>query len=176
MEDEQLYFFGLKKNATSQKKRLKIILPLDTLILLSIVFIILSVVFFSLGVENGKKIALHTNKSIATTTTNNIQNSKKSSPELSKQQSNLKQPEKKVDKKNTEKINDSYHIQIASFHKENAAQKEAANLKKTGYPVLIRKSGKYVVVYVGGFSNKGEATKRMECLKKKYKDCILRRL
>ncbi len=79
-----------------------------------------------------------------------------------------------IAKKDINKV--SYSIQVASFLKENSARQEADELKKQGYPVSLIKKGKYVVVYVGNFKNEIDAKNRMNLLKKKYKDCILRRL
>ncbi|MCK5393426.1 MAG: SPOR domain-containing protein [Candidatus Omnitrophica bacterium] len=79
-----------------------------------------------------------------------------------------------IAKKDITKV--SYSIQVASFLKENSALQEADELKKQGYLVSLIKKGKYVVVYVGNYKNEIEAKNRMNLLKKKYKDCILRRL
>jgi len=178
VDNEQLYLFGLKKDPITQKGRFKVILPLDTLIFLSVALIILFVIFFSLGVEKGKKFASAVIAQTPTETVSNNQDKQKSALRLPlpKEQGNLAQPKEKTDTKNIDKLKDAFHIQIASFGKENAAQKEAESLIKTGYSVEIRKSGKYVVVYVGGFTNRKEAAEKMKSLKKKYKDCILRRL
>jgi len=69
-----------------------------------------------------------------------------------------------------------YNIQVASFHKENAARKEAEQLNEKGYSTSVARKGKYVVIYVGEFDNEGEAKSNFELLQKRYKDCILRQL
>jgi len=48
------------------------------------------------------------------------------------------------------------------------------SLESNGYPVTVMKKGDYVVIYVGGFENKGEAKTNFINLKKKYKDCIFK--
>lgn len=58
MRDKQLNLFGIDDNNSDMKKRYTIILPLDTIILLSIVVLLLLTLAFSLGVERGRKIAL----------------------------------------------------------------------------------------------------------------------
>ncbi|MCK5214955.1 MAG: SPOR domain-containing protein [Candidatus Omnitrophica bacterium] len=69
-----------------------------------------------------------------------------------------------------------YTIQVASFKKEKHAQKEAMNLKEKGYEIRVMSKGSYSIVCVGKFSHKDEAKKFSKKLKKKYKDCLIRRL
>jgi len=71
---------------------------------------------------------------------------------------------------------EGYCVQVASFEKNESALKEAENLKKSGYPVLIIQKGKYSVVYAGRFKEEKEAKTSLNKLKAKYKDCVLRRL
>jgi cell division septation protein DedD len=55
MDEKQLRFFGSEGDENT-KRRYTVILPLDTLILLSIVVVLLFILSFSLGVEKGRKI------------------------------------------------------------------------------------------------------------------------
>jgi cell division septation protein DedD len=69
-----------------------------------------------------------------------------------------------------------YRIQVASYIDETSAQKLAKELKDKGYLTTLKKSNKYIAVYVSGFPDEKKANYAFEELKKKYKDCILRRL
>ncbi len=71
---------------------------------------------------------------------------------------------------------DIYTVQVASFLREEHAQKEAMDLRKLGLPSLIVPKGSYSIVCVGQFSRKEDASLHMNNLKKKYKDCLVRRL
>ena len=74
---------------------------------------------------------------------------------------------------NTEKF---YTVQVASFRTEEYAQKEAMDLKKTGYEILVVPKGNYSIVCVGKFLNHHEAKLFSRKLKNKYKDCLVRSL
>lgn len=77
------------------------------------------------------------------------------------------------DKQNT---GEKYIIQVATYLKENMANREAEKLEDSGYPAFVSKKGKFMVIFVGEFNNKEKAEEKMKVLKKKYNDCILRRL
>lgn len=70
----------------------------------------------------------------------------------------------------------SYTIQVASFKSKDYAQKEAGTLKKNGYNSLIIPKKSHLIVCVGKFSGKDQAQVVLTQLKKKYKDCMIRRL
>ncbi len=163
MRGKQLYLFGFHKNSDKASGRPKVILPLDTLILLGVIIILLFTLLFSLGVERGKKVVLRSKD----------KEENLSKPDIIKDSvTAVSAPQKAADKeKDTEK---TYHVQVASFHKENSARKEAESLENDGYPVVITRKGDYVVIYVGGFKNKNEAKNNFENLQKRYKDCFLK--
>jgi len=71
---------------------------------------------------------------------------------------------------------DKYVIQVASYLKENTAKVEKGHLEQAGFSAELLKKGKYVVVYVGGFTDEQEAKKAQMLLRKKYNDCLIRRL
>ena len=165
MQGKQLYLFGFHKNSDKASTRPKIILPLDTLILSGVIIVLILILLFSLGVERGKKVAYK------------LKNKEESlnKPEIFRDPvTAASAPEKTViEEKNTEK---KYHVQVASFHKENSARQEAKTLENDGYPVIITKKGDYLVIYVGGFKNEREAKSNFKNLQKRYKDCFLKRL
>lgn len=57
MKEKQLSLFTIEKTSASNKNRYKLILPLDALFLGAALAILLLILSFSLGVEQGKKIA-----------------------------------------------------------------------------------------------------------------------
>jgi len=145
-------------------------LPQDTLILLGVIAILLFTISFSMGVERGKKVALKTGKA----------GEELKSPSRSEnttiiknENRNAETPSKAADRDEGDK--NSYHVQVASFKKENSARKEVERLKNSGYPVVVMKKGDYVVIYVGGFENEREARSNFEGLKERYKDCIFKK-
>ncbi len=174
MIGKQLYLFGLGNDNKQASSRPKVILPLDTLILLGVIAILVFTISFSLGVERGKKIALNSEGAgqglrspakTADSITTKAKGGNLPNNNLTPQESAEEEKEEK-----------GYHVQVASFHKQNSAQREAKSLEDIGYPVRILKKGDYLVIYVGGFQDEREAKNNFKNLRKKYKDCILRKL
>ena len=164
MKGKQLYLFGLKQDSakTSEKQRLK--LPLDILTIAGVVFALSLIVSFSLGVEKGKKLFRDLDV---------VPDKQLAQPEEKKGESSLEETSDRTELVTNQQ---KYKIQVASFRKENTARKEAEQLQEKGYPTLITKKGKYVVIYVGEFDDEVEAKSNFELLQERYKDCILRRL
>jgi len=69
-----------------------------------------------------------------------------------------------------------YTIQIATFKGQDNAQQEITALKKQGLIPVLRPSGKYKVLCVGNFPNQETAKSLLTQLKRKYRDCYIRRL
>ncbi|MBP7088181.1 MAG: SPOR domain-containing protein [Candidatus Omnitrophica bacterium] len=189
MEGKQLYFFNLNKNTEKTDSQATIVLSLDKIILLGVITLILLMVSFSFGVEKGKRITLvslqqktEENK-LNTTSKINISEQQEpveqqlAAPQELPQPSVMDNTEKTIKTDIDENKNIAkYYIQVASFQKENSAKEEANILKTKGYPVIIAKKGNYIVVYVGNFNDEKEAKHKLQILKERYKDCILRRL
>lgn|GEM_PF-688314 len=68
-----------------------------------------------------------------------------------------------------------YFIQVMSYSNEPEAQKLTKVLKGEGFPAYVNPRGKFYAVVVGNFGQKGDAEKTLASLKKKYKDCFIRR-
>jgi cell division septation protein DedD len=73
-------------------------------------------------------------------------------------------------------IDKAYTVQVASFKKEKFAHEAAVDLKKKGYEILVLPKGKYSILCVGRFTHKDEAESFSTKLKKRYRDCLVRRL
>ncbi|HOW42723.1 MAG TPA: SPOR domain-containing protein [Candidatus Omnitrophota bacterium] len=67
-------------------------------------------------------------------------------------------------------------IQIASYETRSLADQERSALQKRGLSVLAFSKGKYTVLCVGTFSDKQTAQSVLTDLKRKYRDCYIRRL
>ena len=76
--------------------------------------------------------------------------------------------------KNVDKV---YTIQVASFKREEQAQRLATTLQQKGYDAaMVVPKGSYSIVCVGKFSNHTEAKDFSRKLKKDYKDLLVRSL
>ncbi|MBP6920585.1 MAG: SPOR domain-containing protein [Candidatus Omnitrophica bacterium] len=69
-----------------------------------------------------------------------------------------------------------YTIQIATYTGTTSAQREMNTLKKQGLLPVIRPSGNYTILCVGNFPDKATAKSLLTQLKRKYRDCYIRRL
>lgn len=196
--EKQLSFLQDENNTTRQ--RYAITLYSDTLILSAIIIVLIMALLFSLGVERGRHIAL-----LQQTTQQRAQTDKVLRVSESASSNNPVQPlnapassetqegniEALLAEANTQQhltvltasqkaenqfnAQETCAIQLASFMQEPIAQKEAKRLEEKGYRVSVLKKGKYIVVFVN-FKDTNEAQKNIATLKKKYKDCFIRRL
>ena len=69
-----------------------------------------------------------------------------------------------------------YTIQLASYANKEPAQVEAKKLEQNGYQVQLAQKGKFIVILVGAYHNENDAKNSMQSLKKRYKDCIIKKL
>jgi len=69
-----------------------------------------------------------------------------------------------------------YTIQLASYANKEPAQAEAKKLEQNGYSVQLAQKGKFIVILVGEYHNENDAKNSMQSLKKRYKDCIIKKL
>lgn len=185
MKGKQLYLFGFGSDHSENKVHSKVIFHFDTLVLSCVIVILLLALSFSLGVERGKKVTLanlgnleKTPLHVSNSPQTGIAMLKEVKETIKKEETQAKtQRIKEKELKNIEKEKKNrFQIQVATFKQKNTAKKAAKLLQKNGYPVSIIERGSYSVVYVGDFSNEIEAKNNLAILRKKYKDCILRRL
>lgn len=164
------------------KKRQKgIYLSLDKIYILSILLILTVLAAFIAGIEKGKhqvnkkeaKKGLYTqpvgNKTVVK---KRVVNRNNKTPEVS-----TVRPGKRLEVKTpTVKNQAFFSVQLASYLKKNVAKIRAKELKKKGITPILRNKGKYLILYVGRFSEKGEAEHLAKELKKQFSDCIVVRL
>lgn len=132
-------------------------------ILITIGFVFISIVSFSLGVEKGKKTAALKNSMridlVGATPAEVVDVVKPKEVSLPAQIRSQ-----------------GYVIQLASYKARRSAQQEAEILKKKGLSPLILAKGNYMVLCVGNFSSREIAQPLLTELKRKYRDCYIRRL
>jgi cell division protein FtsN len=173
-ESLQLELFSQSKcpsetNQTPNRAFLSYIRAYEKTILAIIGMVILSIISFSLGVEKGKRLSSLKNISRFDTAS--------TVPESPAKIIVLAAPKKEeaivvpqvMEGKN-------YVIQLASYKTRTLAQKEAESLKKKGLSPLVLSKGGYTVLYVGNFANREKALSLLDELKKRFRDCYVRRL
>ena len=75
----------------------------------------------------------------------------------------------------TQNLAKPYTIQLATYKKQDLAEKEVAALRRAGFFSFIITSGDYYVVCAGQYENKDGASKDLKFFGSKYKGCYLRR-
>jgi cell division protein FtsN len=189
MAAEQLQFFGQEDQGDPSKKRKIISIPLDTLMLSGVVLVLLLVLFFSLGVEKGKRnafLAIEHNRDAVVKAQSEIPAAHREplasvAPAVSPAvmpEAVRPAPLAAVPVMTPSPVSNAgkFSIQIASFQREAAANDEAKRLERKGLSVTVLKKGKFSVVCVGAYDAYTEAQKQLETLKRTYKDCFIRRL
>ena len=202
--------FELFPETSPQKKEVKkvryllkdLTLSVENIIVLAIILVMTLVVFFSYGVEQGKKtIAVNNLKKNNSVTvkpqviekqavnllSKEIKSSVKKNLVVSSVESEIIEAESEksisVDvfseeeslEKEKKIIEDGYTIQVASFKLEKNAKKEALRLKDKGHNTFVIPKGDYSIVCVGKFVEKIQAQKFSHKLKDRYRDLLVRR-
>ena len=138
-------------------------LSYENIVLLFIAFIMLLVVFFSLGVEKGKRIILHTKISPAET------------PQII-EEPEIVETDEITEKKLPEPSLKPYTIQVVAFKKEEKARQATERLKNDGYKAFVIPSKEWLQVCVGRYINKEESKKDFADLKKMYPTSYFRKI
>lgn len=151
-----------------------------------IIFLFVSLISFSLGIEKGKATAKFT-------ATRNIVDQDTQAPSKEpivipqEQQPVVKEEktpvassvakEKKEKTKNKEEFKKAnYTIQVASVLQKKNINTELSKLKSKGYSAFSLPKGKYTVICIGKFNLKEEAQQFLQKLKTKYPGSQIRRL
>ncbi|MFH1338680.1 MAG: SPOR domain-containing protein [Candidatus Omnitrophota bacterium] len=141
-------------------------------ILIAIGIIVFSLVSFSLGVEEGKRL---TERRTGNREEKNLYVQPSQEEKAGEEKADKSEGEAEPVKKE-KGLESKYTIQVATFKTETYAQKEAERLKKRGLEAVIVPRGNFVSVCVGNFSERQEANISLNQLKKTYNDCFVRRL
>ncbi|MBF0593803.1 MAG: SPOR domain-containing protein [Candidatus Omnitrophica bacterium] len=181
-------------------------LSIENLVIFSIVSIMVVIFAFSLGVERGKRIALRDAAPVAADTVSTEVSAvvpadpsavKTSSVQAQVQAVKPVLSSKPVDKTLTvvqsKKIDpvsaagvgslqtgavpsSGFTVQLASYKSEKSAKKEALTLQKKGLKAFVLPKGQHVILCVGNFQKKEDASVYGKKLKTNYQDFVVRRL
>jgi len=169
-------------------------LSLENIIVLCIIFVMTLVLFFSFGVERGRRVALPSNKinevDMIQTVTNNPEKQPVQSVTQVQQEERVvfpvdipqeileeSDPVFQPPTEKTEEQEKLFTIQVASFKLEKNAKQEADRLKGIGHEdAFVLPKGSHTIVCVGKFVQRNEAQKFSSRLKKRYNDCLVRSL
>lgn len=142
-----------------------------SLIFFFIALIMLIALFFSMGVEKGRRLA--------------AKNTRASEPMIhsAKAQTNESRPANKVKtapaeiaSSANEKIARPYTIQIMALKKGEDTQKEVARLSAAGYEAFVISSGAWHQICIGRYAAQEDAYKNMRSIKQKYPDSYIRKI
>lgn len=168
-------------------------LSLENIIVGSILFIMLLVLFFCFGVERGKRIVASSGapqvvEAASTVKVEEIIPGEAVDPSAQTPSADLplktirtppsgteKQPAAQLSVNEDKKAGQFFTIQVASFKSEENAQREAMGLKKKGYDIFVLPKGEHFIVLVGKFVQRHEAKEFSKRLKNQYQDCLVRR-
>jgi hypothetical protein len=178
INNSQLELFYKTPGYVKDKKQvsgsfLSYIWKYEKTILISIFFIITSIISFSLGVEKGKKMTalrVSPNFDMADKTETKSRSAEADSVTVTDTKPNI-QP--KVIEKT---LMQGYTIQVASFRTKTGAQREVESLRKKGLSSLVLTKGNFIIVCVGNFPDQKQAASLLTKLKKEYQGCYIRRL
>jgi len=167
----------------------------ENIIVLCIIFIMTLVLFFSFGVEKGKRVALPSDAQSKTDAIRAEEAAVTEQPHSVMQAQQKEEeravlpvdiPENLLDASESafrppfegisgqEKL---FTIQVASFKLEENARREADRLKGIGHgDAFVVPKGSYSIVCVGKFMQRDEAKEFSRRLKDRYTDCLVRRL
>lgn len=155
---------------------------IEHLIISAILIIMLNVIFFALGVEQGKRnskvtiSASYVQEQEVVAETYQTAKELESEDKLEAEEALSQAVEESEVKEADIEEELGYTIQVASFKSEASADKEAVRLKQQGFFVKVIPSGNYKVVCVGNFPSREKANQNLSKLKKIYNDCFVRRL
>jgi septal ring-binding cell division protein DamX len=161
-------------------KKFNIVVSQEKIIFSIIALVILFTIFFSLGVERGKRVQLNQNKENIKLVKQNKNAEPKTAQQLADRPTDIT-PEAQVQHQvQNDDIADQqgevYTVQVAAYKQIKQAQQAVDKLKESNYQAFTIKKGNYNIIYVGRFNAKQQALKVREELKPKYKDCFVRKL
>ena len=180
----------LKKGMLSGKK-FTLNLSYENIILVFISLIMLLVIFFSLGVEKGKRLVQNNRREHSTRLKNEISEEEtmvKNNAMSEKKESDTAEYKRTVSEeieiegkreakeKTTILPLKPYTIQVVAFKKTESANREMERLKNKGFDTFLIHSDKWIQVCVGRYINKEASKNDFEILEKKYPKCYFRKI
>jgi len=171
-----------QKNSFQDHYRSAIPVPVDTLIVIVIAGLMITLSAFVAGLERGKVIVraeLRGTQEVivspakprkTTVATKNAPIEKTETLEILPKTKSLKT------EKPLESLQKGYIIQLVTYRSDRYANEEVRRMKDSGISGYVLKSGEYYVVYSGTYSSKIKANEKLDNFKKRYKDCFVRLL
>lgn len=180
MKGEQLRFFNVHE---SKRNKFHLNLSLDTAAIFVIIIIFICIFSYVLGVKKGEKIGRDSDRLtgefaqslIVNKARDEVITQEKAKKSLLKDASPEKASVETRDKAPVSSLK-KYVIQVATYKTRSASERARKILEKEGYPTIISKKGKYLVIFVGEYSSRKEAESHLKDLRKEYNDCFIRRL
>ncbi len=148
-----------------------------------IIFIIAVVLAFSIGVEQGKRIAR--SQVVVRTAKKEVKEKKsvKESKEVKKPPKASTTSKREVETKKVttvqaktrpKKASGKYAVQLVVYKDKRYAQREMEYLKKQKYPFFKEVKNGKIILSAGPFATMEEAKKAEKDLKRRYKDCFIK--
>jgi cell division septation protein DedD len=159
-------------------------LSIENIIVLCIVLVMTYVLFFSFGVERGRRLkqaqapveeVLPAGK-IEVLASPQVDAPEQTARPVTQPAVQTKEQVLQVPLERELTDEELFTIQIASFKSETSARKEVERLGNTGHESFVVAKGDYSIVCIGKFAMRDEAKKASAKLKSKYKDLLVRRL
>ena len=175
--------FSIDKKNTISRRYFTATLSYENIVFFSVIFIMLGVAVFALGVERGKKLALK-DRILLTDLIDNKKTARQDTvpesvdvPDIKDAQPYVPPAKIREEPKETVTVSDDkpYTVQLIAYKSEISANKEMEELKKEGYETFLIVRDGYYQICVGNFRNKEEAKSTIAALSKIYKDCFFRR-
>lgn len=166
------------------RKRIVLTLSYENMVMLFIIVIMLTVVFFSLGVEKGKRVALKNPAPV----TAEAYHRKPDRQELRvpaeetglTEKSPTGEPDTRQPVEEEKEARSAplgtYTIQVVAFKKEKSAQKEIELIKRKGHEAFMIPTKDWFQVCVGRYANTEEARGDLDELKSNYPTCYIRKI
>ena len=179
----QLELFSNAKEPDGQKamhsSMLASLWNYEKTILIIIGIAVIGIISFSFGVERGRRVSVPlAGESVPTVNSGTPSTTAAAvlkAPTVPDNAITIKK-EDVPKKQDSIKERQGYVIQLASYKTKALAQKEAETLKKRGLYPLVMSKGSFTVLCVGNIANKEAAQSLLTELKKRFRDCYIRRL
>ncbi|OGX43899.1 MAG: hypothetical protein A3G38_03090 [Omnitrophica WOR_2 bacterium RIFCSPLOWO2_12_FULL_51_8] len=145
-------------------------------VLLAIGIVATGIVSFSLGVEKGKQVStLKKDYRMDVAAGVKTKGLTAAPAQVYRQAPVIYEEQGSKDKEDEPQEKQRYYIQLASYKGRANAQKEMDVLKRRGLSAVILPKGNYIVLYLNNLPSKTKAEAMLSELKKRYKDCQIRR-
>jgi cell division septation protein DedD len=164
-------------------------LSVENIIVVCIVLMMSFVLFFSFGVERGRRIASADGQTPAQAAKQQPDRPfvveagqtaavAADAKELASDKEETAEKQEIIQVPIERELTDEqlFTIQVASFKLKSHAEKEAENLGKMGTETFVLPKGSYSIVCVGKFAERAKADQFSRTLKSKYRDLLVRRL